>query len=123
MSDYRRPREDVETALTRLDRFAWLLDANWRVPFTRIRFGLDPVISLIPGLGDAAAAIIAGYVVWEAGRNGAPAPLLLRMLGNIAIDMVVGSVPVFGTVFDVFYKPSRRNVALLREHLARTETL
>lgn len=106
-------------ALEDLDRLARLLDAQWRVPGTNIRFGADAVAGLIPGIGDAAAGLVAFYIVMGAASKGASAGLLARMVGNVAIDTVVGSVPLLGTVFDVFFKANKRNMRLLREHLER----
>lgn len=104
--------------LAQLDDLARLLDSRWRIPFTRIRFGVDPVLGLVPGLGDAAAALPALYIVWRARKLGVPFSLQARMLGNIGIDFLVGSVPILGSIFDVYYKASRRNHALLRAHVA-----
>ncbi len=104
-------------SIERLDALANFLDANWRIPGTRIRFGADQVISLVPGLGDAAAGLLATYVVWQAARHGAPRRLIMQMVANVGIDVVFGSVPVVGTIFDVFFKVSKRNMRLLRRHL------
>lgn len=114
-------RRQREAALARLERIATLLDANWRVPGTRIRFGLDPVISLVPVAGDLVAGLMAAYVVHQAARHGAPRRLILQMMMNIGIDVVFGTVPVAGTVFDVLFKASKRNVRLLRRHLEDVE--
>lgn len=110
-------RRQRAKALERLDRIATALDAKWRIPGTRIRFGIDPVIGLVPVAGDLVAGLMAAYVVHQAARHGAPRRLLLQMAMNIGIDVVFGSVPVAGTVFDVVYKASKRNVGLLRRHL------
>lgn len=107
-----------DRALAELEDLAVLLDSRWRIPFTRIRFGIDPMLGLIPGLGDAAAAAPALYLVWRARKLGVPFSLQARMLGNVGIDFLIGSVPILGSIFDVFYKASRRNHALLREHIA-----
>jgi hypothetical protein len=102
----------------RLTRMADALDSRWRIPGTGIRFGWDGVASVVPGVGDTVAAVFAGWMVLEAARMGAPAPLLARMAGNVAVDWAVGSVPVLGTVFDVFFKANRRNLDLLTRHFA-----
>ena len=113
-----RSAADRERVLTELDALARLLDSRWRIPFTRIRFGADALLGLIPGAGDAAAAVPALYLVWRARQLGVPASLQARMLGNVGIDFVIGSVPIIGSVFDVFFRASRRNHALLRAHVA-----
>ncbi|HUF64648.1 MAG TPA: DUF4112 domain-containing protein [Gemmatimonadaceae bacterium] len=98
-------------ALTRL------LDTALRIPGTRIRFGLDPLLGLVPGLGDVAGAAMSGYVVILASRLGAPLPVLLRMLANLGVDTVLGAVPLLGDAFDVAWKANVRNLALLERYL------
>ena len=92
---------------------AHILDDGVRIPGLGVRFGLDAVIGLVPGLGDFAGAILSGYVVLLGARLGAPKSVILRMLGNVAIDVVGGAVPVLGDLFDVGWKANLRNVALL----------
>lgn len=100
-----------------VQRLARLLDTRWRIPLTPIRFGVDPVLGLVPGAGDVVAGIISTYVIVKAHRLGVPKSLLIRMAGNVALDTLVGSVPLLGTIFDVFYKASTRNLRLLATHL------
>jgi hypothetical protein len=111
-----QPGDDV--AIARVRSIARLLDSAVPIPGTGIRFGLDPVLGLIPGLGDAAGAVLAAWVVLLATRLGAPTAVILRMLANVAIDAVVGSVPVLGDLFDVGWKANSRNVELLDRYLA-----
>jgi hypothetical protein len=92
-----------------------VLDMALRIPGTRIRFGLDPILGIVPGLGDALAALIGGYIVWAAVRAGAPRVIVGRMLANIAVDAIVGAVPLAGTIFDVAFKAHRRNAAMLAD--------
>lgn len=92
---------------------AQLLDQAVRVPGTRIGFGLDFLLGLLPGAGDLASGALATYGLWVAQRLGAPRSLLLRMAGNIAIDTIVGSIPVLGDLFDVAFKANVRNLDLL----------
>jgi len=96
---------------------ARLLDRQFRVPGTSIRFGLDPLLGLLPVGGDIVAALGSGYILYVGWRNGAPGALLARMLANVAADLVVGSVPVIGDLFDAGWKANARNVALLEEWL------
>ncbi|WP_265517817.1 DUF4112 domain-containing protein [Nitratireductor luteus] len=100
-----------------LDRLATLLDTRWGIPGTPFSFGIDGVASLLPVVGDGATALISAYIVYRAARLGAPRGLLLHMTANVGLDFAVGSVPVMGTVFDVFFKANKRNVSLLRQHL------
>jgi hypothetical protein len=105
-------RERIE----RLDRLATLLDTAFVIPGTNIRFGADALIGLAPGIGDSVTTALAAYIVYEAHRLGVPRRVLVRMIGNVAIDGIVGAVPVFGDLFDVTFRANRRNVRILREH-------
>lgn len=96
------------------ERITSLLDDRFRIPFTDIRFGIDPVLGLIPGAGDTVSAIISLLMVIAFVRHGIPARLVGLMLLNILVDTVVGSVPVFGNIFDVVFKANRRNLKLAR---------
>ena len=105
--------------LARARTLARLLDSAARVPGTNIRFGVDAIIGLVPGLGDIGGAALAGYLVILAQRLGVPRAVVLRMLANVAVDTLAGSVPVVGDLFDVAYKSNLRNVALLERALER----
>jgi hypothetical protein len=94
-----------------------LLDSAAKIPGTGIRFGLDPILGLVPGLGDVAGAALACYLVLLAQRLGAPRAVLLRMLGNVAADTIGGTVPLIGDAFDVAFKSNTRNLALLERAL------
>lgn len=113
----RLTREARREAIERLDRVAFVLDSRFRIPGTPIRFGFDQMVSLVPVVGDAAGGLMAAYVVHQAARHGAPRSLIIQMMINVGLDVTLGSVPVAGTVFDVFFKVSKRNVALLRRYL------
>ena len=94
-----------------------LLDNAFVIPGTRYRFGLDALIGLVPGLGDAVSAVFSSYLVLQASRLGAPRSVVSRMIANIALDTLVGWVPILGDLFDVAWKSNVRNMALLEEHL------
>jgi len=106
---------DRDTELRRLDALADLLDTRFRV--LGIRFGLDPLIGLIPGLGDVAMIGPSAYVIARAARLGAPRRLIARMVWNVAVETIIGSIPVIGDMFDIAFKANRRNVEILRRHL------
>ena len=106
-----------EEAVRRLNRFAYMLDEQFRVPGTNFRVGLDGVVGLIPGIGDTATALLASYALVEGYRLGVPNSLIARMAANIGLDWLVGSVPVAGDLFDFAFKANRRNVDLLIRHL------
>lgn len=103
---------------------ARVLDEAVRIPGTNIRIGLDALLGLLPGGGDVAGGLLSGLIILQAARSGAPASVLGRMLGNVALDVVVGAVPVLGDVFDVAWRANTRNVRLLeswRERPASTK--
>ena len=108
---------EIAKARKRLSRFAWLLDSVMRIPGTRIRLGLEPMLGVVPVVGDVAGKIISLYVVWEAWRLGLPPSMLMRMFGNILIDLGIGVVPVAGDIADVFWRANKRNVDMLNKHL------
>lgn len=105
-----------------LDYIASLLDDMWRIPGTKVRFGLDAVIGWIPGIGDAAAAVASCVIVFAAWRRGVAIVTLTLMIANILLETAVGGVPVIGDAFHVFWKANRRNYRLLtREKLQPRE--
>lgn len=104
--------------LTRFRSIATALDARWRLPGTSFRFGWDSVIGLVPGLGDGIAGAIGAYGLYAGWRLGAPAAILLRMLLNLALETVVGTVPIAGDLFDLGFKGNLRNLRLLERWLA-----
>ncbi len=109
----------AETArrLARLRRVAWLMDGAFRLPGGRFRFGLNSIIGLPPGVGDAALAAISLYIVYEAWQLGVPRVAIARMLGNIAIETAAGSVPIAGDLFDVAFKANLRNMDIIDRHV------
>ncbi|MDQ3564475.1 MAG: DUF4112 domain-containing protein [Pseudomonadota bacterium] len=101
-------------SLQRLEKLGQLLDTVLPIPGTRFRIGLDGILGFIPGIGDAAGAAISAYLIFEAARLGVPIATLLRMAGNVAIDTVIGAVPVVGDLFDIAWKANLKNLALVR---------
>jgi hypothetical protein len=113
----REPRE-----LERLRTMARLLDSAARIPGTRIRFGLDALIGLVPGIGDAISAIFSAFIIYRAARLGAPRTTLVRMLANVGVDTIVGEIPLLGDLFDVGWKSNIKNLSLLEQHLQQPAT-
>lgn len=103
-------------ALKTVDTLAKLLDSQFKIPGTEFRFGLDAIVGLIPIGGDAVSFLASGALVLTMARHGASGQLVARMLGNIAIDAIVGAVPFLGDFFDVAFKANNKNVELLKEH-------
>ena len=108
-----------EARLQRLRLLSRVLDAQWSIPGTRYRVGLDGLVGLIPGVGDAAGALLSTYILYEAMRLGAPRRVLLRMAANIGLETVVGALPVVGDLFDVAWHANTKNVALLQARACR----
>lgn len=105
------------TRLNRLRRISKLLDNAVSIPGTKISFGLDPILGLLPGGGDTVTGGISAYIVVEAARMGIPHEILWKMVGNILIDSFAGTVPVVGDLFDVGWKSNVKNIELLEKHL------
>ena len=97
-----------------VDRLSHWMDTAFEVPVVGWRFGWDPLLGLIPGVGDTGTMLVALYIVALAGKVGVPRITVARMGLNVAIDMVVGSLPLVGDLFDVYWKANVRNAALLR---------
>jgi hypothetical protein len=110
------PANPGHVRLRRLERLSWLLDRA--IPVGRFRVGLDPILGLIPGLGDSIGALLSLYILYEGARLGAPALILLRMTGNIVFDTIVGAIPVLGDAFDFVWQANARNVRLIHRHHA-----
>lgn len=108
-------------ALARARWISRILDDLVRVPGTRRRVGLDPLLGLVPGLGDALVLVVSLDLLVSAARFGAGGTLLARMLGNLVLDVFVGMVPVAGDLFDLGWKANRRNLLLLEGHVADPE--
>ena len=105
---------DRSQRIDRLDRLAKLLDSALPIAGGKLRVGLDPLLGLIPGLGDTLGMMLSCFVVYEAARLGVSRFVLARMIGNVAIDGLIGVVPIVGDLFDFVFQANRRNVKLLR---------
>ncbi|MCC6909816.1 MAG: DUF4112 domain-containing protein [Phycisphaerales bacterium] len=109
---------DVARRLARLSRLARLLDSSIRLP-GGYRIGLDGLIGLIPGIGDIIAAAISSYIILEGLALRASPGVILRMSANVLIELLVGSIPILGDLFDFAFKANERNVRLLKRHFDR----
>ena len=105
--------------LERVDRLAMLLDARFRIPLTRIHFGWDAIVGLIPVAGDLLMAAISVSLIRDARRLGARRHLVARMGSHTSIDLLLGAIPFIGPVFDVFYRANLRNLQLLLDEIQR----
>jgi hypothetical protein len=107
-----RSPAEVEQSLDQLSRW---MDGLFRVPGTGWRFGLDAIVGLIPGVGDTLTTLVSFYILAAGVRYRVPKVTLLRMGANLAVDYVVGAIPLLGDLFDVAWKSNQMNVELLRQ--------
>ncbi|MGQ3410998.1 DUF4112 domain-containing protein [Natrinema sp. LN54] len=110
-----------EAAIKRMQTVARILDEGVRLPGTDFKFGIDPIVGILPGAGDTVTGVVSLYIVAEAARMGVSQSTLLRMLANIGVDTIGGSVPVLGVVFDAFWKSNKWNLRLALEDLAEAD--
>ncbi|HEU4378549.1 MAG TPA: DUF4112 domain-containing protein [Hyphomicrobiaceae bacterium] len=113
------PSESAQETFERLDKLSKLLDTAILIPGTNIRFGVDALIGLVPVVGDMISTAMSSWLIYEAHRLGISRLALWRMMGNVAIDGVVGAIPFLGDAFDVAFRANRRNLRILRDQLAR----
>lgn len=98
---------------------AQLLDDSITIPGTGRKIGLDPIVGLIPGIGDLIGAVLSAYIILEAARADVSGFTLVRMVANVGFDTLLGAIPVVGDVFDAMWKSNTKNVAILERHVAR----
>ncbi len=116
---YYKKRKSSRLKLIR--NLSYYLDNSIGIPGTGYRIGLDAVIGLVPGLGDLVGGIFSSYIVYEAYRCGVPKKALLRMIYNVAVETLIGIVPIAGDIFDAAWKANTKNIALLDEYLSSNE--
>jgi hypothetical protein len=109
---------DSRDRVARIRRLSRVLDSAVTIPRTNIKVGLDPIVGVLPGIGDVVPTAASAYIVAEAAALGAPRATLLRMCLNLLVDAVVGSIPLLGDAFDVAWRANDRNVRLLEARLA-----
>lgn len=99
-----------------IERFSRVMDSKFVIPGTKIRFGIDPLFSLLPVVGDLITYIISAMLIYTMHNHGASRKVVIKMIANSTLDAVIGTIPLVGTVFDIFYRSNDRNVRLLKEH-------
>lgn len=109
-------QENINPALRQIESLAKLMDAQFRLPGTNMRFGLDGIIGLIPGAGDMSTFAVSSYMLWIMAKNGASGYVMARMVLNVLIDALVGIVPLLGDLFDFAFKANMRNMRLMQQH-------
>lgn len=105
-----------QASLRNLDALARLMDSQFKIPGTNIRFGFDALIGLVPGVGDFSTFLVSGAMLMILAKNGADGYILSRMVLNVTLDALIGSIPVLGDIFDVAFKANQRNMRLMHEH-------
>lgn len=108
---------DTRATRARMEKLAWVLDGAIPLPGTRLRFGIEPLIGLVPLAGDVIGLLLGASIIYQGIRIGAPRALVLKMLGNAATDAVLGVIPGVGDLFDFAFKSNHRNAKLLITHL------
>ncbi len=108
---------DAAARLARLRKLAWMIDGVFKLPGTRFRFGLNSIVGMLPVGGDAVLGAISLYIIYEAAQLGVPGPKLARMLANVGVEVLGGSVPIVGDLFDMALKANLRNLAIIEEHV------
>lgn len=107
--------------LKRIRKIARILDTAIGIPGTKFRFGLEPILGLVPGGGDLITGLISAYSIYLATSFGLEKSEILKMVRNVAIDTALGSVPIVGDIFDAYFKSNIRNLEILENHIAKTE--
>lgn len=107
--------------LNRIRKLSRLMDTSIGIPGTRFRFGLDPILGLVPGAGDLVSTAFSAYIIYLATRVGISNQDLRQMIFNVGLETVVGTVPLVGDLFDAVYKSNIRNLAILEKHLTAVE--
>lgn len=108
--------ERVRKDFAWVDRVSWLMDNKFTIGMGRFRFGLDPLLNLVPYLGNLIGASISAMLVVIMWRNGVSGKVVILMLLNVLIDLLIGAIPIIGQVGDFFYKANARNIRLLKAH-------
>jgi hypothetical protein len=122
-TDRSRAGADRSRALTEVEALAWLLDNSIPVPGTGgRRLGIDALVGLVPVFGDLVSGGLGLFVVWRGSRMGLPRVVVARMLANSAIDFVIGSIPVIGDAFDLWFKANTRNLGIMRRYIEQPDT-
>lgn len=107
--------------LQRIRKLSRLMDSAFGIPGTKFRIGLDPIMGLVPGLGDLVGAAFSGYIILLAVQLGIPGSDIRKMIFNAGIETVIGEIPLIGDLFDAYYKANLRNVAILEEYLTQAD--
>lgn len=117
ISDDQGQTPSNQDKISQLNELSFVLDEYFTIPVINYKFGLDPIISILPGVGDLSSTVLSIYICYESYRMGIPIPTILRILTNIGIDTIFGSIPLIGTVIDIWWKANKRNMELIESRL------
>ncbi len=106
----------IPKELEHAEKLVRLMDDQFRIPVLNIRFGLDPIIGLIPFAGDVITFVISALIIVALVRNGLPRKLVFKMVTNILLDLLIGGIPLLGDVWDFFHKANRKNLKMAKKH-------
>jgi hypothetical protein len=109
-------RDNDGPAIQWVEQLSKLMDSRFVIPGTNIRFGIDPLLSLLPVFGDLITFVVSGMLIYTMRNHGASRNVAIKMILNATLDALIGAIPLVGTIFDIFYKANDRNVKLLKEH-------
>lgn len=110
-------KREAEKIKNKLSKLAWFMDNSIRIPGTQLRFGLDGLIGLIPGVGDILGALISSHIISQAVLLGTPISILLKMVFNVGFDALLGAIPVIGDISDFIWKANQKNIILLNAYI------
>ncbi|MBL4585891.1 MAG: DUF4112 domain-containing protein [Flavobacteriales bacterium] len=113
--------QGIPQELEYAEKLVRLMDSQFKIPILNIRFGLDPIIGLIPIAGDIVSFLISLLIIVALVRNGMPTSIVVRMVGNILLDLFIGGIPVLGDIWDFFNKANRKNLKLAKAHFENFE--
>lgn len=116
LTDNSNDQDKPLSGLVWVERIAEILDSKFRVPGTNFRFGIDPLLGLVPFVGDITSFAISGYLIIFIAKKGISRKALILMILNVVVDTILGSIPLVGNIFDFTFRANRRNIRLLREH-------
>lgn len=108
---------DPQSVRQRVEALELLLERSFHIPGTKIPFGLDSIIGLVPVLGDVVTAVMGAYMVWEARNLGMSKWHLIRMTANVGVDTALGAIPLIGDVFDLVWRSNSKNLRIIKKHL------
>jgi hypothetical protein len=111
-----KPPVNLTGRLKWVERIAYLFDEQFRIPGTKFKFGIDPIINLLPVAGDAVGFMVGAALVLTMAKHGVSRKVLILMMLNLMLDGLIGSIPFIGQLFDFYYKANTRNIKLLKEH-------